>query len=80
MTVEADGGGLTVTCQGQGGNVPEELRNMLAGNLGLEMVDARSVHLYLAGRLAVASGIALDAVADGDKVVLRAILQASAAA
>jgi histidine phosphotransferase ChpT len=80
MTVEADGGGLTVTCQGQGANVPEELRNMLAGNLGLEMVDARSVHLYLAGRLAVASGIALDAVADGDKVVLRAILQASAAA
>lgn len=80
MTVTREDQTLKVVCSGTGAALPDHAGELQAGALDVEQFDARSIQLYLAHRLAAASGITLEINAEGETVSIAATHAASKAA
>jgi histidine phosphotransferase ChpT len=72
ISVLYQNGAINVVCGGDGAKLPEQSQAMVERSFELEGLDARSVQLYLAYRLAQVLDYKLDFSLDGEKVELAA--------
>jgi hypothetical protein len=72
MAIIHENGAIKVVCEGVGAKLPEQSQAIADNTFKLEGLDARSIQLYLAYRLAQALNFTLAFSADGEKIELAA--------